>query len=68
MKYCRKCGVLYSTSVCPKCGILEPETEESNVPADPSVVRKQWIGILIGIPMLIGLIVLVVKLYHFIIS
>ena len=65
MKYCKKCGVLYSTDVCPKCGIFYPdegETEPS--PADAKKVKRHWIGILIGVPLFISFIILVVTLFH----
>ena len=57
MKYCKKCGVLYSDllDVCPKCGV---ETEDPNAlppkEAPKSVRVRQWIGIIIGIPALIA--------------
>lgn len=50
MKYCKKCGVLYTTDVCPKCGIREPEQSPLTEKADPQTVKKQWIGLLIAIP------------------
>jgi len=63
MKYCKKCGVLYATDVCPKCGIQEPEPEEPPV-ADKRTVTRQWIGLLIGIPVFIMAIYVVIYLLY----
>ena len=63
MKYCKKCGVLYSTDVCPKCGVLTPDPEAMEQrPRDPREVRRNWIALLIGIPAFIGAIILIVFL------
>ena len=65
MKYCKNCGVLYSTDVCPKCGIIPPNPQETEQePADPRMVRHQWIALLIGIPAFIGAIMLIVYLFR----
>lgn len=64
MKYCKKCGVLYTTDVCPKCGIVEPADQESPQPASAKEVRKRWIVLLIAIPAAILLIMGVVTLYY----
>lgn len=65
MKYCKKCGVLYATDVCPKCGILPPEQQEAEqAPADSRTVRRQWIALLIGIPAFIFAIMLIVYLFR----
>jgi hypothetical protein len=67
MKYCKKCGVLYTTDVCPKCGIAVPDEEEPSAPADPRSVRKQWIALILAIPAVILLIMGVIyllKLLH----
>ena len=59
MKYCKKCGVLYSSLLpqCPKCNPVVAEheqAEEAPAPEAPrSVKRRQWIAIVIGIPALI---------------
>ena len=50
MKYCKKCGVLYTTDVCPKCGVAVPEQTGTEPPADTKTVRKQWIALVIAIP------------------
>ena len=55
MKFCKKCGVLYSDllEACPRCGTMpEPSAEQGPLAADPpkSTIRRQWIAILIGIP------------------
>ncbi len=65
MKYCKKCGVLYATDVCPKCGIVQPESQETEqAPADSRTVRRQWIALLIGIPAFILAIILIVYLFR----
>lgn len=65
MKYCKKCGVLYATDVCPKCGILYPEEgNEASAPADVKKVRRQWIAIVIGVPLFISFIIFVVTLFQ----
>ena len=56
MKYCKTCGVLYTTDVCPKCGVAVPDEPEPAAPAEPKVVRKQWIALIIAIPAAILLI------------
>jgi len=57
MKFCKKCGTLYGRSldVCPKCNaaqLAEEATaaEISQSAAAESMVKKQWIGILVGVP------------------
>lgn len=50
MKYCKQCGVLYMTDVCPKCGVAVPDDREPAAPAEPKTIRKQWIALLIAIP------------------
>lgn len=62
MKYCKKCGVLYTTDVCPKCGIVPPESDEPETRADPKTVRKHWIALCIAIPSAILLILSVIYL------
>ena len=63
MKYCKKCGVLYTTDVCPKCGVITPDPEPPAPPADKQTVRRQWIALLIAIPAAILLIMGAVTLY-----
>jgi len=64
MKYCKKCGVLYATEVCPKCGIVEPENSpEPEIPDKKTLVR-QWIGLLVGIPLFILAIYFVIYLLY----
>ncbi len=63
MKYCKKCGVLYSDllSACPKCGVtLEDENAEPPKEATKKERVRQWIGICIGIPALVGILYLVI--------
>ncbi len=56
MKYCKKCGVLYTTDVCPKCGVVAPADSPESEPANPQTVRRQWIALCIAIPAAILLI------------
>ena len=63
MKYCKKCGVLYTTDVCPKCGVVEPESKTEQEPATAKEIRKRWITLVIAIPAAILLIMGVVSLY-----
>lgn len=63
MKYCKKCGVLYDGSLpqCPKCNSLLIEHEEPPAPeASKETKAKQWIGIVIGIPALVGFLYLLI--------
>ncbi len=58
MKYCKKCGVLYSDllDACPKCGSMPGSVNDSEVSspeAPKSSVRRQWVALIIGIPSLI---------------
>ena len=64
MKYCKKCGVLYTTDVCPKCGVVAPDDQPPAVPAEPKTVRRQWIALVIAIPTAILLIMGVLYLFH----
>lgn len=67
MKYCKKCGVLYSTDVCPKCGMIEPQTSQPEETASAKEVRRRWIALGIAIPSAILLIMGVIKLYFILI-
>ena len=64
MKYCKTCGVLYTTDVCPKCGVAVPDGQPPAKPADPKTVRRQWIALLVAIPAAILLIMGVLYLLH----
>ena len=50
MKYCKKCGVLYATDACPKCGIEEPQDLPEPQAPDKKTLARQWIGLIVGIP------------------
>jgi len=50
MKYCKKCGVLYTTDVCPKCGVIAPESSDPDAPVDRKTVRRHWITLGFAIP------------------
>ena len=67
MKYCKKCGVLYSTDVCPKCGMIEPQESQPEETASAKEVRRRWIALGIAIPSAILLIMGVIKLYFILI-
>lgn len=66
MKYCKNCHILYSSeaAACPKCGITPPEQKEGaeggQAPADKAEVRRDWLWLIIGVPVLIGVIYLAV--------
>ena len=64
MKYCKKCGVLYATEVCPKCGIVEPEDQPEPAAPDKKTLARQWIGLLVGIPLFIMAIYVVIYLLY----
>ena len=63
MKYCKQCGVLYTTDVCPKCGVAVPDGQAQGEPASPKTVRRQWIALLAAIPAAILLIMGVIYLF-----
>ncbi len=57
MKYCKRCGVLYSdaNACCPKCNAALTEYEPPEAPAADKRVRiKQWIALCLGIPLTIA--------------
>jgi uncharacterized membrane protein YvbJ len=63
MKYCKKCGILYSDilSACPKCGTAQEEPHES--PPEEATKRmkvRQWIALCVGIPAFVGVMYLVI--------
>ena len=64
MKYCRNCRILYSSqaAACPKCGIAEPPKEQAPVEPDKARVRRDWVWIGIGVPVLIGVVYLLILL------
>ena len=64
MKYCKKCGILYATDVCPKCGVQEPEDLPEPEAPDKRTLVRQWIGLLVGIPLFIMAIYVVIYLLH----
>ena len=64
MKYCKKCGVLYATDVCPKCGIETPDNQPELEAPDKKTLVHQWIGLLVGIPVFIMAIYVVIYLLY----
>lgn len=64
MKYCKKCGVLYATDVCPKCGIVTPEDQPEPETPDKKTLVRQWIGLLVGIPLFIMAIYVVIHILY----
>lgn len=68
MKYCKKCHILYSSfaAACPKCGAEEAAAAARNAArsdeADKKTVRRDWLWLVIGIPLLIGIMYLIVFL------
>lgn len=68
MKFCKKCGCLYVTEVCPKCGITIPDAPEERelTEAEQHEKKRNWVGILIGFPLFIAAIYFIIFLYtHF---
>jgi len=62
MKYCKKCGTLYSglLNACPKCGSSEAP-EPAPAPEAPKRVKvRQWIALCVGIPAFVGVMYLVI--------
>ena len=57
MKYCKKCGVLYSSILpqCPKCNTaLAGHEDKPEAPEAPRSVKiRQWVAIVVGVPALI---------------
>lgn len=73
MRFCKTCGTLYGSSLpcCPKCNPVLKEAaklQESAPEADKSVVRRQWLALIIGIPAFIGAIWLIIRVYSSIVS
>ena len=64
MKYCKKCGILYVTDVCPKCGIVEPEDLPEPEAPDKKTLVRQWTGLLIGVPLFILAIYFVIYMLY----
>ena len=65
MKYCRNCHILYSSAAaaCPKCGITEPKADPpTGQKPESRAVRRDWLWILIGVPVLIGVVYLLILL------
>ena len=65
MKYCKTCRTFYSdeAAVCPKCGIDAARAKAeavSSEKAEQKKVIKDWIWLVIGVPLFIGLIYLLV--------
>lgn len=66
MKYCKQCGVLYSSilEVCPKCGAELYKPKEGELPeATPGQKRRQWISLIIGIPAFIAFIYMIALVF-----
>lgn len=65
MKFCKKCGCLYNTEVCPKCGIEIPDPPEERelTEEEKKEQKRNWIGILIGFPAFIAVIYLIIFVY-----
>ena len=66
MRYCRNCHILYSSfaDACPKCGVrpVKRTEAEAQEQADPRAARRDWLWLVIGIPVLIAVIYLAVYL------
>lgn len=71
MRYCKKCHILYSSeaAACPKCGCdaeAAKRSETADEKAPESDVKRDWLWLIIGIPLLIGLIYLFVYIFKMI--
>lgn len=71
LKFCKQCGTLYTTSlgVCPKCGTKEAEerareAEIASAPAEKGSVRRDWLFIVIGVPLFIAFLYAAVWLFR----
>ena len=67
LKHCDKCGTYYNDQLgqCPKCFPVSDliRTAEQNAPKpEKRTLKKQWLAILIGIPVMILLYYLVIGL------
>lgn len=65
MPFCKTCGTFYpkSMGICPKCNaneLLEQQADAAPPPLTPeaehALKKRRWITIIVGLPMLIGLI------------
>lgn len=69
MKYCKNCRIFYSdeAAACPKCGIdaqRAASEEISSEKAEHKRVALDWLWLVIGVPLLIGLIYLFVYIFR----
>ena len=64
MRYCKRCRILYSSfaAACPKCGVAPEKRTEPAEASDPKSVRRDWLWLVIGIPLLIAVTYLAVYL------
>ena len=68
MKYCKQCHIVYSdfAAACPKCGAesaaAKANVREQSKEADKKTVRRDWLWLVIGIPLLIAVTYLIVFL------
>lgn len=71
MRYCKKCRILYSdkAAACPKCGIDADKAKEEEIASEKAGQKRvalDWLWIVIGVPLLIGLIYLFVYILRII--
>ena len=66
MKYCKKCHILYSdaAAACPKCGAFEPEKQSGGEKPEKGRVVRDWLWIVIGVPVLIGVVYALITLLN----
>ena len=53
-----------NTGVCPKCGIEEPINQPEPEAPDKKTLTRQWIGLLVGIPLFIMAIYVVIYMLY----
>ena len=73
LKHCDKCGTFYNDELeqCPKCFPVSDliRGAEQNAPKpEKATLKKQWIAILIGIPVMILLYYLVIGILKLAVS
>ncbi len=70
MKYCENCRSFYSddAAACPKCGIDDEKAKAEEIAsgeAEHKRVVLDWLWLLIGVPLLIGLVYLFVYIIKY---
>ena len=69
MKYCEKCHLAYSdeAAACPRCGVSPEKAANAEIAEEKAERRRvglDWLWLVVGIPLFIGLIYLLVWLLN----